>query len=53
MMYLNDIQDDTEFIIQTDYFDLETNKVSLAHYEEKCKELNVSLDYFIFEFLTK
>ena len=42
-----------EFIIQTDYFDLETNKESLAHYEEKCKELNVSLDYFIFEFLTK
>ena len=53
MMHLNDIQDDTEFIIQTDYFDLETKKNSLAYYEAKCKELNVSLDYFIFEFLTK
>ena len=53
MMHLNDIQDDTEFIIQTDYFDFETNKNSLAYYESKCKELNVSLDYFIFEFLTK
>ncbi len=53
MMNINDIEDDTEFIIQTDYFDLETNKNSLSHFEEKCKELNVSLDYFIFEFLTK
>tara|TARA_S200000501_G_C20853786_1_gene756887 strand:- start:2751 stop:2897 length:147 start_codon:yes stop_codon:yes gene_type:complete len=40
-----------EFIIQTDHFDIETNKNSLAHYEEKCKELNVSLDYYVFEFL--
>ena len=52
-MHINDLKDDDEFIIQTDHFDLETNKESLAHYEEKCKELNVSLDYFIFEFLTK
>ncbi len=41
-----------EFIIQTEYFDLETDKKSLAHFEEKCKKLNVSLDYLIFEFLT-
>jgi len=40
-----------EFVIQTDYFDLETTKESLAHYEAKCKELNVSLDYLVFEFL--
>ena len=52
-MHLNDIQDDTEFIIQTDYCDIETNKNSLAYYEQKCEELNVSLDYLIFEFITK
>ena len=40
-----------EFIIQTRHFDLETTKESLAHYEDKCKELNVSLDYLVFEFL--
>jgi len=40
-----------EFIIQTDYFDLETNIESLEHFEVKCKQLNVSLDYLIFEFL--
>ncbi len=51
-MHINDIEDDTEFIIQTDHFDLETNKNSLLHYERKCKELNVSLDYLIFEFIT-
>ena len=52
-MHIDDLKDDQEFIIQTDYFDLEINKNSLLQYEEKCKELNVSLDYFIFEFLTK
>ena len=51
-MNINDLKDDQEFIIQTDYFDLETNKNSLAYYEEKCKKLNISLDYLIFEFLT-
>ena len=52
-MNINDLKSDDEFIIQTDYFDLETNKDSLAYYEVKCKQLNISLDYFIFEFLTK
>lgn len=52
-MNIKDLKSDDEFIIQTDHFDLETNKQSLAYYEHKCKELNVSLDYLIFEFITK
>ena len=39
-MHIDDLKDDQEFIIQTDYFDLETNKNSLLQYEQKCKELN-------------
>ena len=52
-MHINDLKDDDEFIIQTDHFDLETTKNSLLHYEQLCKKHNVSLDYLIFEFITK
>ena len=41
----------SEFIIQTDHFDLETNIESLEHFEVQCKQLNVTLDYLKFEFL--
>ncbi len=38
-------------ILETEYFDLETDTNSLKEFDTMCEKLNVSLDYLIFEFI--
>ena len=40
-----------ELVVETEHHILDTDKESLQIYEKMCDDLNIDLDYLIFEFI--